>query len=135
MNLPEVIVASGVFLAACSGAAQMGASSAQAMALGRQRSDLLEQIELQFLAVAPVLRAAQPAVPLGCPAAARLMQQQLAQGLPPLAPGLQRQVVRCDWSVWTGGSGCSRRYPRRCSGGPPCVALSLAPRCAAAVLA
>ena len=44
MNLIEVLVASALFLAACSGAAQMGASSAQAMTQGRRQGQLQEQV-------------------------------------------------------------------------------------------
>ena len=92
MNLCEVIVAATVFLGACSGAAQMGSSSAEAMTASRQRSVVLEQIEAQFLAVDPLLRDAAPPELLGCSAAAQWMRQHLDQGLPPLAAGLQRQV-------------------------------------------
>ena len=56
MNLTEVIVAASVLLSACSGAAQLGASSAQAMANSRSQAAAVEQIEAQLLAVAPVLQ-------------------------------------------------------------------------------
>lgn len=92
MNLAEVMVASAVFLGACSGAAQMGASSAAAMALSRQRSAALEQFELQVLAVDPVLQAAEVPEALSCNAAALWMQEQLRRDLPPLPAGLQRQL-------------------------------------------
>lgn len=92
MNLCEVIVASAIFLGACSGAAQMGASSAEAMTASRQRGAVLEQIEAQFLAVDPVLRVAAAPASLKCADAALWMRQHLDQGLPPLADGLQRQM-------------------------------------------
>lgn len=91
MNLTEVIVAASVFLGACSGAAQMSAASAAAISQSRLRAAALEQIEVQFLAAAPVIHSG-----LGpstdCAAAARAMLQQLEASLPPLKPGLQRQL-------------------------------------------
>jgi len=98
MNLVEVIVASSLFLSACGGAAQIGSSSAQAMAQSRSRSGAMESIEVQLLAVNPVLRVSDPQgdAPDGpahdCSGAARWMQQQLAAALPPLPPGVHRQI-------------------------------------------
>lgn len=97
MSLTEVIVAATVFLGACSGAAQMGAASAQAMTQQRQQAQQLEQIEAQLLAAAPVIRAAlaEAPQPLGsgtCAAAAEWMQIQLEAGLPAAGSGLGRQL-------------------------------------------
>jgi hypothetical protein len=95
MSLAEVIVAAAVFLGACSGAAQMGASSAEAMTQQRQQAQQLEQIEAQFVAVAPLLRAARSEAPEpggDCAAAAQWMQAALEAALPPLEPGLNRQL-------------------------------------------
>ena len=91
MSLAEVIVAASVFLGVCSGSAQMSALSASAMAESRARAAASEQIEAQFLAVAPVIRAGV-SVTSSCAAAAGAMRQQLELGLPPLGPGLQRQL-------------------------------------------
>ncbi|MBM5798169.1 MAG: hypothetical protein FJ051_09220 [Cyanobacteria bacterium M_surface_9_m1_291] len=93
MNLIEVIVAASVFLGACSGAAQMGASSAAAMTSSRARTEALEQIEAQLLAVGPLIAAARaegPAPSSSCRTAVPWLQAQLETGLPPLAPGVQR---------------------------------------------
>ena len=96
MNLAEVIVAASVFLGVCSSTAQMGALSAHAMAESRTRAAASEQIQAQFFAVAPVIRAGVPATSnsatSNCGLAAGAMQQQLERGLPPLGPGLQRQL-------------------------------------------
>jgi hypothetical protein len=93
MNLAEVIVASSLFLGACGGAAQIGSSSAQAMAQSRHRIDVMETIEAQLLAVAPVLQGAAHDGPAhDCGGAAQWMLQQLASALPPLPPGVERQL-------------------------------------------
>ena len=97
MSLLEVIVASSVFLGACSGAAQIGAASAQAITQQRQQSQQLEQIEAQLLAVAPVMQAARAEAPQGlvgsdCGAVAAWMQDRLAADLPPAGAGLERQL-------------------------------------------
>ncbi|MEB3235406.1 MAG: hypothetical protein VKM98_08255 [Cyanobacteriota bacterium] len=94
MNLTEVIVAATVFLGACSGAAQMGATSAAAMTSSRARAAALEQIEVQVLAVAPLMAAARaqtPAPSSRCRDALPWLQAQLEAGLPPLAAGVQRE--------------------------------------------
>ena len=97
MNLIEVVMAASIVLGACSGAAQLGTSSAQAMSHSRLQAQRLEQIEAQWLAVAPVLDAAEGELdPADCPAAAQWMQQQLQAGLPPLAAGLQRELRLSD---------------------------------------
>ena len=93
MNLAEVIVSASIFLGACSGAAQLGASSAQAMTQGRLQAQALASVEAQLLAVAPLLQTQAPAQPaLDCAAAAQLMVHQLASALPAAADGLQRQL-------------------------------------------
>jgi len=95
MNLAEVIVAATVFLGACSGAAQMGASSAQAMSSSRTRAAALEQIEAQVLAVGPLLAAARAQGPIpgsSCRDALPWLQAQLDAGLPPLATGVHRTL-------------------------------------------
>ena len=95
MNLTEVIVAATVFLGACSGAAQMGASSAEAMSSSRTRAAALEQIEAQVLAVAPLMAAARAQAPSPssrCSDALPWLQAQLEAGLPPLASGVQREL-------------------------------------------
>jgi hypothetical protein len=92
MNLIEVLVASALFLGACSGAAQMGASSAQAMTQGRQQEQLQEQIEAQFLAAASLLHQVEPSPDGTCQAAAQQLHSQLAATLPALPAGLVRQL-------------------------------------------
>ena len=92
MNLPELIVASAVFLGACSGAAQMSASSAQAMTLGRHRGAAIETIEAQFLLAESVFRAAPAPEALSCVEAAQWMQNQLEQHLERSEPALQRHL-------------------------------------------
>lgn len=98
MNLVEVVAAASVFLGACSGAAQLGAASTQAMQHTRWQQQAVEQSEAQFLAAPAVLQAARqaagwPAVtPVDCPAAARWMQQQLVAGLPAPGPGIARSI-------------------------------------------
>ncbi len=92
MNLIEVVVAAALFLGACSGAAQMGASSAQAMTQGRQQGQLQEQIEAQFLAAAALLRQAESSPDHTCDAAAQQLHSQLAATLPPVPAGLVRQL-------------------------------------------
>jgi hypothetical protein len=92
MNLIEVVVAAALFLGACSGAAQMGASSAQAMTQGRLQGQQLEQIEAQFLAAAALLRQVEPSPDRTCDAAAQLLQSQLAASLPPVEAGVVRQL-------------------------------------------
>ncbi|MBU6250592.1 MAG: hypothetical protein KGO47_05430 [Cyanobacteria bacterium REEB417] len=93
MNMAEVIVASSLFLSACGGAAQIGSSSAQAMAQSRHQFDVMETIEAQLLAVAPVLQGAVHDGPAhDCGSAAQWMQQQLASALPPLSHGVERQL-------------------------------------------
>ena len=92
MNLIEVLVASALFLGACSGAAQMGASSAQAMTQSRQQEQLQEQIEAQFLAAASLLHQVEPSPDGTCQAAAQQLHSQLAAALPALPAGLERQL-------------------------------------------
>jgi hypothetical protein len=92
MNLIEVVVAAALFLGACSGAAQMGASSAQAMTQGRQQEQLQEQFEAQFLAAAALLRQAEPSPDLTCATAAQQLHSQLVAALPPVPTGLVRQL-------------------------------------------
>ena len=92
MNLIEVLVAAALFLGACSGAAQMGASSAQAMTQGRQQEQLQEQIEAQFLAAAALVRQAEPSLDRTCDAAAQQLHSQLAAALPPVPAGLVRTL-------------------------------------------
>ena len=101
MNLIEVVVAAALFLGACSGAAQMGASSAQAMTKGRQQGQQLEQIEAQFLAAAALLRQVEPSSDrnLTCDAAAQLLQSQLAASLPPVEAGVVRQLSLVPGSI------------------------------------
>lgn len=94
MNLVDVIVASSLLLGACGGAAQMGSSSAQAMAHSRSRLEALENLEAQLLAVPPVLQAAAAAgQDRDCSSAARWMQQQLVAAMPPLPQGVERQLA------------------------------------------
>ena len=112
MNLPELIVAASVFLGACSGAAQMGAASAGAMTQSRTRTAALEQIEAQFLAAAPVIRAGV-GESADCADAAQGMQEALEAGLPPLPQGVQRQVRLTASGMhvhleFTGSSGLQR---------------------------
>lgn len=92
MNLIEVVVAAALFLGACSGAAQMGASGAQAMTQSRQQGQLHEQVEAQFLAAAAVVHQAEPAPDRSCPLAAQQLHNQLAAALPPVPAGLVRQL-------------------------------------------
>ena len=93
MNLAEVIVSASIFLGACSGAAQLGASSAQAMTQGRLQAKALASVEAQLLAVAPLLQTQAPAQPAhDCAVAAQLMLHQLESGLPAAADGLQWQL-------------------------------------------
>jgi len=101
MNLIEVVVAAALFLGACSGAAQMGASSAQAMTKGRLQGQQLEQIEAQFLAAAALLRQVEPSSDLNltCDAAAQLLQSQLAASLPPVEAGVVRQLSLVPGSI------------------------------------
>ena len=97
MNLAEVIIAALIFVGACGGAAQLGASSAQAMTQGRQLALAQAGVEAQLLAVAPLLRAQAPAQPASdCALAARAMVQQLELGLPDAAEGVQRQLSLSD---------------------------------------
>ena len=91
MTLTEVLVSASLFLGVCSGAAQMGAGTTRAMTASRERAAVLEQIEAQFLAVAPVIHAGVT-VSSSCGAAAIAMQQQLEVALPPLGTGVQRQL-------------------------------------------
>ncbi len=99
MNLIEVVVAAALFLGACSGAAQMGASSAQAMTKGRLQGQQLEQIEAQFLAAAALLRQVEPSPDRTCDAAAQLLQSQLAASLPPVEAGVVRQLSLVPGSI------------------------------------
>lgn len=92
MNLIEVVVAAALFLGACSGAAQMGASSAQAMTKGRLQGQQLELIEAQFLAAAALLRQVEPSADRTCDAAAQQLHSQLAASLPPVPAGVVRQL-------------------------------------------
>jgi hypothetical protein len=92
MNLVEVVVASALFLGACGGAAQMGASSAEAMTQGRRRGLQHEQIEAQFLAAAALLHQADDARDSDCGIAAQRLHSQLAATLPPVQAGLVRQL-------------------------------------------
>lgn len=92
MNLVEVVVATSLFLGACSGAAQMGAASAQAMNQARQQGQLQEQIEAQFLAAGALVHQLEPASEHSCAAAAQQLQSALAAALPPVPVGLQRQL-------------------------------------------
>ena len=99
MNLIEVVVAAALFLGACSGAAQMGASSAQAMTQGRLQGQQLEQIEAQFLAAAALLRQVEPSPDRTCDAAAQQLQSQLAASLPPVEAGVVRQLSLVPGSI------------------------------------
>ena len=92
MNLVEVVVAASVFLGACGGAAQLGASSTQALQQSRQQQLSVELSESQFLAV-PVLVRGSPQSVGGCAMAAQWMQQQLLAGLPALPQGFTRSVA------------------------------------------
>jgi len=92
MNLVEVVVAAALFLGACGGAAQMGASSAEAMTQGRRRGLQQEQIEAQFLAAAALLRQVDAARDPDCGIAAQRLHSQLAASLPPVQEGLVRQL-------------------------------------------
>ena len=92
MNLIEVVVASALFLGACGGAAQMGASSAEAMTQGRRLGLQHEQIEAQFLAAAALLHQADAAWDSDCGIAAQRLHSQLAATLPPVQAGLGRQL-------------------------------------------
>ncbi|MFM1812153.1 MAG: hypothetical protein RLZZ336_1091 [Cyanobacteriota bacterium] len=92
MNLVDVVVASALFLGACSGAAQMGASSAQAMTQVRRQGQLQEQVEAQFLAAAALLGQTEPSPDRSCEGAAQQLHSQLAAGLPPVPVGLVRQL-------------------------------------------
>lgn len=92
MNLVEVVVAASVFLGACSGAAQLGASSTQALQQSRLQQASVEHSESQFLAVPVLVRGAPQAVG-GCAMAAQWMQQQLQAGLPALPQGFTRSVA------------------------------------------
>ena len=99
MNLIEVVVAAALFLGACSGAAQMGASSAQAMTQGRLQGQQQEQIEAQFLAAAALLRQVEPSSDLTCDAAAQQLHSQLAASLPPVEAGVVRQLSLVPGSI------------------------------------